>query len=297
MPSHDHRAAHRPRASSQLRQDPRRVPGPRPDRDPDPAATSGSSRSTSPPRSATDSGLEGRASRDLPDRELRQDAQARIHQVRPRQAALRARRVPPAAPDLRPAVPRLAAPEQGAADRGRGLPRRHADHDRRRRVHHQRRRARRRQPAPPLARASTSSSRSRPATASCTPAAIIPERGSWIELNVTKKDSARRPHRPDRQVLGDDAAAGDEPEVRHRRRHPPGVLRDARREKVVDGRSVAKIEGKIAVDDVVDPAEQRSGRRDHRRERPEDHQERRPRRSAPRGVEQGRGHGRRRRCR
>ena len=40
--------------------------------------------------------------RDLPDRELRQDAQAGIHQVRPGQAALRARRVPPAPPDLRP---------------------------------------------------------------------------------------------------------------------------------------------------------------------------------------------------
>ena len=34
--------------------------------------------------------------------------------------------------------------------RGRSLPGRHADHDRRRRIHHQRRRARRRQPAAPL---------------------------------------------------------------------------------------------------------------------------------------------------
>ena len=57
---------------------------------------------------------------------------------------------------------------------------------------------------------------------------IIPERGSWIELNVTKKDSAQRPHRPERQVLGDDAAAGDEPQVQHRHRPHPRVLRDAR---------------------------------------------------------------------
>src|SRR5437667_9971030 len=39
--------------------------------------------------------------------------------------------------------------------RSRGVPRRHAHHDRRRRVHHQRRRARRRLPAPPLDRKST----------------------------------------------------------------------------------------------------------------------------------------------
>ena len=62
------------------------------------------------------------------------------------------RRVPPVAADLRPARSGLAAPDQGAADRGRGLPGRHADHARRRRVHHQRRRARRRQPVAPQPR-------------------------------------------------------------------------------------------------------------------------------------------------
>ena len=60
--------------------------------------------------------------------------------------------MPPAAADLRPAVPRLAAADQGAADRGRSLPGRHADHARRRRVHHQRRRARRGQPVAPQPR-------------------------------------------------------------------------------------------------------------------------------------------------
>ena len=44
-----------------------------------------------------------RAAGNLPDRELRQEDLARVHQVRPRQAALRPRRVPPAPPDLRPA--------------------------------------------------------------------------------------------------------------------------------------------------------------------------------------------------
>ncbi len=52
-------------------------------------------------------------------------------ELRSGQAALHARRMPPAAADLRPAVPRLAAAEQGRADRGRSLPGRPADHARR----------------------------------------------------------------------------------------------------------------------------------------------------------------------
>jgi DNA-directed RNA polymerase subunit beta len=117
---------------------------------------------------------------------------------------------------------------------------------------------------------------------------VIPERGSWIEINVTKKDSAERPHRPERQVLGHDAAAGDGPQVQHRRRSSARSTRRPR--EIVDGRSAAKIEGKIAVDDVVYPAGQRAGRRDHRRGRAEDHQERVPRRSARRAT-RGRGDG------
>ena len=52
------------------------------------------------------------------------------------------------------------------------------------------------------------------------------------------------------------------------------VFYDTTTEKVVDGRSVGKIEGKIAVDDIVYPASSEQGRRDHRRSRAEDHQER-----------------------
>ena len=55
---------------------------------------------------------------------------------------------------------------------------------------------------------------------------IIPERGSWIELNITQERHAQRPHRPERQVLGHDAAAGDGPEVQPGRRPVPRVLRD-----------------------------------------------------------------------
>ena len=81
---------------------------------------------------------------------------------------------------------------------------------------------------------------------------VIPERGSWIELNTTKKDSMTvridqsgkfsavtllRAMSPD---LGLDSQ----------------VLRtfyDVTKQKVVDGRSAAKIEGKVTVDDVVYP--------------------------------------------
>jgi DNA-directed RNA polymerase subunit beta len=88
---------------------------------------------------------------------------------------------------------------------------------------------------------------------------IIPERGSWIEVNVTKKDalsvridqsgkfSAMTLLRAMSPQYGSDAE----------------ILRaffETTTEKVVDGRSVAKIEGKIAVDDIVyPPSSDRSG--------------------------------------
>ena len=130
-----------------------------------------------------------RAAGNLPDRELRQEALALVPALRAGQAALRAGRMPPAAPDLRPAVPRLAAAEQRAAGRGRSLPRRHADHARRRRVHHQRRRARRGEPAAPQPGVDFVSEMEagERRLLSCR---IIPERGSWIEINTTKKDSS-----------------------------------------------------------------------------------------------------------
>ena len=82
---------------------------------------------------------------------------------------------------------------------------------------------------------------------------IIPERGSWIELNISKKDtltvridqsgkfSAMTLLRAMDPKYGQDAA----------------LLRafyDSTVEKIVDGRSVSKIEGKIAVEDIVYPA-------------------------------------------
>ena len=83
---------------------------------------------------------------------------------------------------------------------------------------------------------------------------VIPERGSWIEVNITKKDSlsvridqsgkfsvmtllrAMSPeHSTDRDLLN--------------------VFYDVKTEKVVDGRSAAKLEGKVAADDIVYPSD------------------------------------------
>jgi len=82
---------------------------------------------------------------------------------------------------------------------------------------------------------------------------IIPERGSWIEVNVTKKDSLS---------IRIDQSGKFSAVMLLRAMSPKystdaDIIRafyDARNEKVVDGRSVGKIEDKIAVDDVVYPA-------------------------------------------
>ena len=124
---------------------------------------------------ATGPGDRGRAAGNLSRRKLRQDAPLGVSALRVGQAALRARRVPPAPPDLRPPLQGLASADQGTADRGGSLPRRHPHHARRRRVHHQRGRARGRQPASPQPRASISSAKWKaPASASCTVAASSP---------------------------------------------------------------------------------------------------------------------------
>ncbi len=83
---------------------------------------------------------------------------------------------------------------------------------------------------------------------------VIPERGSWIEVNVTKKDSLSV--RIDQsgkfsvmtllRAMSPDMSSDTE---LLRAFYPTTV------EKIVDGRSVAKLEGKIAVDDVVYPSD------------------------------------------
>ena len=82
---------------------------------------------------------------------------------------------------------------------------------------------------------------------------IIPERGSWIELNISKKDTL---------TVRIDQSGKFSAMTLLRAMDPKysldseliRVFYDTTVEKVVDGRSVGKIEGKIAVEDIVYPA-------------------------------------------
>ncbi len=84
-------------------------------------------------------------------------------------------------------------------------------------------------------------------------ARIIPERGSWIELNVSKKDTLQV--RIDQSgkfsammlLRAMDPKYGQDSDLLR-------TFYETTQEKVVDGRSVGKIEGKIAVTDIVYPA-------------------------------------------
>ncbi|MFN7208390.1 MAG: DNA-directed RNA polymerase subunit beta, partial [Planctomycetota bacterium] len=85
-------------------------------------------------------------------------------------------------------------------------------------------------------------------------ARVIPERGSWIEINVTKKDSL--------QVRIDQS--GKFSVITLLRAMSPkfstntdmlSVFYEVKSEKISDGRSLSKIENKIACDDVVFPSD------------------------------------------
>jgi DNA-directed RNA polymerase subunit beta len=81
---------------------------------------------------------------------------------------------------------------------------------------------------------------------------IIPERGSWIEINVTKKDvlSVRI------DQSGKFSAITLLRAMNAKYSSDADILRafyDTHTEKIVDGRSVTKIDGKVAVDDILYP--------------------------------------------
>ncbi len=81
---------------------------------------------------------------------------------------------------------------------------------------------------------------------------VIPERGSWIEVNTTKKDSITVRIDQSGKFSATTLLRAMSPKLSL----DSDVLRtfyDVSKQKVVDGRSVGKIEGKIAVDDVVYP--------------------------------------------
>lgn len=81
---------------------------------------------------------------------------------------------------------------------------------------------------------------------------VIPERGSWIEVNSTKKDSitVRIDQSGKFSITTLIRAMGPEFSL------DADILRafyDVTKQKIVDGRSVQKIEGKVAVEDIVYP--------------------------------------------
>jgi len=81
---------------------------------------------------------------------------------------------------------------------------------------------------------------------------VIPERGSWIELNTTKKDSITVRIDQSGKFSAMTLLRAMNPEMGH----DAAILKafyPASKEKVGDGRSAVKIEGKIAVEDVIYP--------------------------------------------
>src|SRR5215475_3463154 len=82
---------------------------------------------------------------------------------------------------------------------------------------------------------------------------IIPERGSWIELNTSKKDTLSVRIDQSGKFSALTLLRAMDPKY-SLNAELIRVFYDTTVEKVVDGRSVGKIEGKIAVDDVVYPA-------------------------------------------
>lgn len=81
---------------------------------------------------------------------------------------------------------------------------------------------------------------------------VIPERGSWIEINATKKDALSV--RIDQSgkfsamtlLRAMDPKFGEDSDILR-------AFYETSKEKIADGRSVSKIEGKVAVDDIVYP--------------------------------------------
>ena len=88
---------------------------------------------------------------------------------------------------------------------------------------------------------------------------IIPERGSWIELNVTRKESLTVRIDQSGKFSAMTLLRAMGPEY-GQNSDLLRVFYDTRMEKITDGKSAAKIEGKLAVADIIYPSEsERSG--------------------------------------
>ena len=82
---------------------------------------------------------------------------------------------------------------------------------------------------------------------------VIPERGSWIEINATKKDALTVRIDQSGKFSALTLLRAMDPKYSE----DSDILRafyETKKVKVVDGRSAAKLEGKIAVDDIVYPS-------------------------------------------
>ena len=82
---------------------------------------------------------------------------------------------------------------------------------------------------------------------------IIPERGSWIELNTSKKDSLSVRIDQSGKFSAMTLLRAMDPKY-SLNADLLRVFYETSTEKIVDGRSVSKIEGKVAADDIVYPA-------------------------------------------
>lgn len=83
---------------------------------------------------------------------------------------------------------------------------------------------------------------------------VIPERGSWIEINVTKKDSLTVRIDQSGKFSVMTLLRAMSPEL-STDKDLLDVFYETKTEKVVDGRSAGKLNGKIAIDDVVYPSD------------------------------------------
>ncbi len=106
---------------------------------------------------------------------------------------------------------------------------------------------------------------------------VIPERGSWIELNATKKDSLTVRIDQSGKFSAMTLLRAMDPKYQPRRRHPAGRSTRRHKQKIVDGRSVGEDRRQGRRRRHRLSGRQRPRRRDHRRMRAADHQEHRPR--------------------
>ena len=82
---------------------------------------------------------------------------------------------------------------------------------------------------------------------------VIPERGSWIEVNATKKDTLTVRIDQSGKFSAVTLLRAMDPKFSE----DSDIIRafyDAMKVKVVDGRSASKLEGKVTVDDIIYPS-------------------------------------------